>query len=134
MCQLLLRQEKIKNKMVVISNRMSYNEIIKDKGSIEYYLYLLVNNNKMNLETLYGDDEIMKQVYEDAKKLTSNFDEILFYNKEELYNQVSFEKGEENGKKSIVINMLKKGLDISLISEITGFSIEEINTIQKELT
>ena len=124
--------------MVVISNRMSYNEIIKDKGSIEYYLYLLVNNNKMNLETLYGDDEIMKQVYEDAKKLTSNFDEILFYNKEELYNQVSFEKGEEKGrsdeKKSIVINMLKKGLDISLISEITGFSIEEIKTIQKELT
>ena len=80
---------------------------------------------------------------DDVKNNIRYFDEILFYNKEELYNQVSFEKGEEKGKaegkaigisegrKLDAINLLKKNLDIFLISELTEISIEDIKAIQK---
>ena len=35
-------------------------------------------------------------------------------------------EGKEEGKSEIVMNMIKKGLPVDLISEITGFSIEQI--------
>lgn len=82
-------------------------------------------------------------IVDDVKNNIRYFDEILFYNKEELYNQVSFEKGEEKGKaegkaigisegrKLDAINLLKKNLDIFLISELTEISIEDIKAIQK---
>jgi len=39
----------------------------------------------------------------------------------------------EQNVKSNIINMLKKNLDIDLISEITGKSIDYINDLKKEI-
>ena len=40
------------------------------------------------------------------------------------------ERGTEQSKKEIAKNMLKKDLDISLISEVTGLSNEQINNLK----
>ena len=40
------------------------------------------------------------------------------------------ERGTEQSKNEIAKNMLKKGLDISLISEVTGLSNEQINNLK----
>ena len=40
------------------------------------------------------------------------------------------EEGREEGMKVMVINMLKQNLDVSLISEITGLSPEEIHKLK----
>ena len=43
------------------------------------------------------------------------------------------EKGIESNQKEMVLNMLNKGLELSLISEITNLSIEKINQIKETL-
>ena len=40
------------------------------------------------------------------------------------------ERGTEQSKNEIAKNVLKKGLDISLISEVTGLSNEQINKLK----
>ena len=47
----------------------------------------------------------------------------------EILADIYFEKGKEEASKAIAIAMLKKGLDISLISEITGFDSEKIKEL-----
>ena len=47
----------------------------------------------------------------------------VFWNKKE--------EGIKQGKEEIARNMLKKGLDISLVSEISGLTIEEIQELTK---
>ena len=41
------------------------------------------------------------------------------------------ERGLKKGKEEMARNMLKKGLDMSLISEISGLNIEEIQELTK---
>jgi len=42
-------------------------------------------------------------------------------------------EGLEQGKKVIVINTIKKGLDDKLIQEISGFSLDEIQKLRKSV-
>ena len=44
--------------------------------------------------------------------------------------QQGMQKGRQEEKRQVILNMLKKGLDISLISEVTGLSPEEIKKLQ----
>lgn len=43
------------------------------------------------------------------------------------------EKGKEKGKKEVAIEMLKKGLNIDLIAEVTHLDIEEIEKLKEQL-
>ena len=43
------------------------------------------------------------------------------------------EEGKEEGKSEIVMKMIKKGLPVDLISEMTSFSVEQINNMQNDL-
>ena len=45
--------------------------------------------------------------------------------------KINYEKGIEEKQKEIVLNMLNKGLELNLISEISGLSIDEINKIKE---
>ena len=42
------------------------------------------------------------------------------------------EKGIEQGKKSIIINMLKKGFDMELIADISNMPVEEVHMLCSE--
>ncbi len=41
------------------------------------------------------------------------------------------EKGREEGKKEVALEMLKKDLDVKLISEVTGLGIGEIKRLNE---
>ena len=42
-----------------------------------------------------------------------------------------FEQGMEKGMKTVALNMLKKQVELSMISEVTGLSIEELKKLKK---
>ncbi|MCY4512570.1 MAG: Rpn family recombination-promoting nuclease/putative transposase [Bdellovibrionales bacterium] len=44
------------------------------------------------------------------------------------------EKGIDKGKKELIMSMLKKGMEVSLLSKFTGLSEEEISKLQKSLS
>ena len=44
------------------------------------------------------------------------------------------EEGRTQGKKDLILSMLKNGLEISLISKITGFSEKEISKLKENLS
>ena len=39
-------------------------------------------------------------------------------------------EGRQEGRKEVILNMLKKRLDISLISEVTGLPVKEIKRLK----
>lgn len=49
------------------------------------------------------------------------------------YEEKGKEKGKEIGKKEVAIEMLKKGLNIDLIAEVTHLGIEEIKKLKEQL-
>ena len=48
--------------------------------------------------------------------------------------QEVLQKGAEESKKEVIINMLRKKLDYDTISEVTGKAIEEIKKIEETIT
>ena len=47
--------------------------------------------------------------------------------------QEGLQKGVEESKKEVIINMLRKKLDYTIISEVTGKTIEEIKEIENNI-
>ena len=41
-------------------------------------------------------------------------------------------EGLQEGRQEVILNMLKKNLDIKLVSEVTGVSIEEIKKLKNQ--
>jgi len=53
------------------------------------------------------------------------------YDKEWAWKDEGRREGVKETNREIALKMLEKELDINLISEITGLSVEEINTLKK---
>ena len=49
------------------------------------------------------------------------------------YEEKGKEIGKEEGKKEVAIEMLKKGFDMTLISEVTHLELEEIKKLKNQL-
>ncbi|WP_306798642.1 hypothetical protein [Oceanobacillus saliphilus] len=49
------------------------------------------------------------------------------------YEEKGKEKGKEIGKKEVAMEMLKKGLSMDLIAEVTHLDIEEIEKLKEQL-
>lgn len=66
-------------------SKLSYNKIKEEpRDSLEYLLYIFVNDNKKELERLYLEDEVMENVQEKLYTLTEALDSLLYYDPEEL--------------------------------------------------
>ena len=117
--------------------RVCYNE----PSEIEkYYTLLTLDEEDKLLELCQGDEILMDTV--DKLKIMSNDTEFItsLENKqiEEYCHKIALEdaekKGLKEGKKSKQLEIAKKsleqGLDINVISTITGLSIDEINDLK----
>ena len=83
----------------------------------------------------------MSKFKKEAEKLSSELDEMFYYDKEKLDQEIAFnngltrgkkegiEKGIKEGKIEIVKKMLSRGDSLDDIKEITGLSKEEIENI-----
>jgi len=102
-----------------------YNYGIESLKEEEKYLLALVEKDLSKLKEL-GDDIIMKEYIEEAEEVS--YDEKVgeSYDKEWALK----DEGRRESREEIAISMIKRNMDITLISEITGFSEEEINKLQ----
>ena len=92
------------------------------------------------LARFFKDDELLEMI-DLLKTLTKNpeveriiekygegFDSIYFDGKAD-----GFTEGIDDGKLQVARNLLKKGVNVELISECTGISIDKIKNLKREL-
>ena len=104
-----------------------YNELTNE---LERNCYLFVCNDDNVLDELYEEGSYMRKFRDEAKKLSSELDELLYYDKRKLDQEVVYDNGREDGasEKAIEIakKMLKENIEISTIVKISGLTEEEI--------
>ena len=81
-------------------------ELVKVNEDADFLNFISVEKDNMMIENSIRDEEIRNELKQ------------------------GLEKGTEQSKNEIAKNMLKKDLDISLISEVTGLSNEQINKLK----
>ncbi len=130
---------------VDLLSEIDYTNIKGGKDSLEYLLYIFVNENKSELSKLYSSDKIMKKVEEKMSALSEDFLDGLYYDVEEYHkkvlSEVAYEEGIKKGaeeatantKKEIVKAMLKDNALVDTIVKYTGLNQKEIDIIKKEL-
>ena len=115
--------------------KLGYNDIV-NKEEIEKACYIFVCQNEEILDRIYGDS-YMSEFKKEAEKLSSELDEMFYYDKEKLDQEIAFNNGLTRGKKEglkegkieIVKKMLSRGDSLDDIKEITGLSKEEIENL-----
>ena len=110
-------------------------------GNNEYDFAAIMGFNKDELESYAWGDEFLKEIKNEAIRLNNDEEFIEYLSAEEDAKKVQktlIEEAEENGRilgleegatterKNTAKKMLKEGLDVSLISKITGLAKEEI--------
>ena len=88
----------------------------------ELYNKILENSNE-ELVGLYDLESHRKEVERSVR------DEAIYEATQEAYNK-GISQGINEEKEQTAKNMFNKGIEISLISEVTGLSIEKINELR----
>ena len=117
----------------------------KDEKMIDKYKFLIMMNLDLeNLEKLKRKSKVVEKYMEEINKINKDpkFIEYMSYEEDQRKMQNTLlrkakeeglEKGLEQGSKEkaneVVLKMKEEGLDSSLISKITGLTIEEIKNI-----
>ena len=108
----------------------SDNKLMKD-------LYFLKSNNEERINTIYKEDEIMKEIVDEAKKIAGREKAFLYLTDEELFKQdqeyyyskglkEGIKEGIEQNKKDVILKMIKKEIPLETISDIVNLSADEI--------
>lgn len=114
-----------------ILDKLDYTLVKKGtKYSLEKMLYIIVCNDKKRKEELYINNDIMKEVEEKISALTEDFDKELYYDREQMWKDYSFEQGAKQRNVEIAKSMLKDALSIETIIKYTGLSEKEINNLK----
>ncbi|OQY46280.1 MAG: hypothetical protein B6242_08235 [Anaerolineaceae bacterium 4572_78] len=104
---------------------------------LEKWIYFIKHTRKLDVVPDNMDDEVLQLAYEVAEQHSWTEDEMEFYDywaikEQDARGEVTWAmkkghaKGHAEGRAEIVGKMLAKGMDIPLIVELTGFSIDEI--------
>jgi len=114
-----------------------YTDGIESLIDKERYLLALVVPSVKNALKLGKDLNIVEEYVKDALNTSKDKKILEAYDKEwalkDEAKREGIEQGIEQNTKEIVMTMLKKGMNIELISEITKLSIDEINILQKQV-
>ena len=109
--------------------KKNYTEI-KKGNSLEKLLYILICEDKNELNKLYIGDGVMEKVREKLESLTDDFDNDLYYNLEEFQKEENYELGMKTKSIEIAKNLLRKNLSDKDIIEVTNITIEELKEIK----
>ena len=132
---------------IYVSNlrKKCYTDNIENLNDLERFILILVERSIEFSKKLGKGHKIMEKYINDAINASSEDILLEAYDKEwalkDLGRREGYEEGYDSGydsgfdeaKFEMVRNMLIKNLDVNLISEITGLSLEEINKIKNEL-
>ncbi len=127
-----------------ILQKMPYTEIEKlSEKDLQWLLYIFVCQDEVLRSSLYQSNPMMKKVQRKLEDLTSEFDKILYYNREEIYGseikkqareeglQEGRQEGRQEEKLKIAKNLLKYGMSNKDIAENTSLSIVEIEKLRE---
>jgi len=136
------------NDLLFIDNLTIYeynmNRINELKGKENNFLKML-NANKKDLSKLSKGDKLMEKFKEEVENLnedplfqdwmTEEEDAIkvrntLILEAQQLALEQGLEQGQKQEKIKIARNMLTKGIDIKMISEITNLSVDEVESLK----
>ena len=112
---------------------LDYNEVMKEKDSLMKDLYFLICGKENIDDVSLKVDDLMKKVIKEAKEIAGYEKMHLFLTDEEMYEldkKAHIAEGVKQEKKKIATKMLSENLDISLISKITGLSINQIEELK----
>lgn len=122
-------------------NKKCYNDASKLSSLEKDFMVMATTDRKLAKELARGDN-ILEKYIEEAKKV-ENYDEFLreAYDHEqssllaerEIGIEEGREIGKEEGKTSVIMVMLKRGVSIEDICNLTGYRPELIETIAKSL-
>ena len=157
-CYLL--KEKNTNKILTDHIQLHYVEIPKfdkdadmaesppvAKTELKNWILFLKSNKEEDMSQLLKEDTIFEKAMKKYNYFTDNEDLLNEYDKREAYlvyqhslmrdfkeegKLEGIKTGEENKAISIAKTMKSKNMDINLISEITGLSIEEIRNLRPD--
>ncbi len=129
---------------------LGYNDV-KDlkEEDLRYLLYIFVCSDEMIRKRLYKENPYMNEVFNKMEDLTQEFDGVLYYNRKEFLETISYNHGKDDGRAEgievgkvegakekqleIAKNILENtDLSLEIISKTTGLSLEEIQRLQKE--
>ena len=108
--------------------------------TLEKALYLFVCDDIEKLNAIYEGDKLMKKLMKENEDLLKNFDEMLYYDRDKMFENACYDKGYSKGKNEgkqeerlqIAKGLLKLDVPIEKIELATGLSKEEILTFKNE--
>jgi len=108
-----------------------YTKGIESLSEAEKYILGLVEPNIEASNELGKGNAIMEEYINEAVGASQEESLLEAYDKEWAWKDEGRREGVKETNREIALKMLEKELDINLISEITGLSVEEINTLKK---
>ena len=117
--------------------QIDYNTLVKsDDMTLEKALYLFVCDDIEKLNAIYEGDKLMKKLMKENEDLLKNFDEMLYYDRDKMFENACYDKGYDKGKQEqrlqIVKELLKLEVPIEKIMIATGLSEKEILTFKND--
>ena len=116
---------------------LSKYQLSREIKKIDKWLYYFKYEGERDMKIIIKDDEVLDKAHRVYKNFSQ--DDRL----RELYEsrleaerryisdiEIAEKKGKKEGKLEIAKNMLGKGLDLNLISEISGLSLEELKKLK----
>ena len=126
---------------------MTYNDIERNELAKLLYLFVCGDDNLVTAyNNLYKDDDFMKKVVDEVKKMAKTDgvklffpltdEEVRQYDEQFYINQgikqgieKGIEQGSANTKKAMIIELNNNGIPLDIISKSSGLSIDEIKKI-----
>ena len=117
--------------------QIDYNTLVKSEDmTLEKALYLFVCDDMEKLNAIYEGDKLMKKLMKENEDLLKDFDEMLYYDRDKMFENACYDKGDDKGKqernREIAKEMLKNKEAIENIVKYTGLSKEEILNLKDE--
>ena len=124
---------------------MDYTIIKKDEKSLEKLLYLLISDDERLIKKVYDGDDFMAKIIREVKNNSDDFDNLLRYNRDVIFDgnekEEAFEDGLERGVKKgyklgveqTAKEMIQENCDVNLICRVTKLSLDEVERLKEEL-
>ena len=117
--------------------QIDYNTLVKSEDmTLEKALYLFVCDDIEKLNAIYEGDKLMKKLMKENEDLLKDFDEMLYYDRDKMFENACYEKGYEKGKKErneeLAKDMLIANEPIEKIVQFSKLSKEEILNLKDE--
>lgn len=126
----------LNNKIIIIQiyvlnlRKKCYNKDMKQLSELERYLLTMIEPNLIKAGKIAKGFDIMEEYIDESERVITDTNFGESYDKEWALKDEYLREGKEQRNIEIAKNMLGKEIDIALISEVTGLSVSEIESLK----